>query len=223
MPVLRVSDIKLTPEVIARYCENKRLFKAYSDSTTPQERWALIREAYAYLTPIILERAAKGYLGMTNTYTSPIEYDAWFSIRAKGLGLFPQYPALNYFLDFGNPYLKVAVELDGQAWHSAEKDKVRDERLLNDGWFIFRIPGKECYTKVPNLYDIESDGYLSDSDKERMTREYFVTTSDGVFEAVTLAYFVKEGFRSPYFHYAMESLSRHRLADFDVYDKVKGF
>lgn len=229
VPGFTLFNAKRFLEYLPKILRQRELKRRFAEADTFYKQQAVIREVYEEMTPVILERAAQGYLGQTNPYyvdwrkfMTPIEFDAWCSIRHKGIGLFPQYPALNYFLDFANPFLKVAVELDGKDWHDPAKDAKRDERLVADGWFIFRIPGRECYTNCPMLWDIEQDEYIDAQERDDQLRQYFNTTSDGVFEAVTIAYFVKQGFRSPYFEYAMESLSRHRIVEFDVYEKVQG-
>ncbi len=58
-----------------------------------------------------------------------------------------QYRVLNYWIDFAFPDIKLAVECDGERWHSTKeqisKDKKRDKRLLDQGWIVFRFKGKE--------------------------------------------------------------------------------
>lgn len=92
---------------------------------------------------------------------SPIEYDAWCEIRAYGLPLWPQLPVGRFFVDFGNPVAKIALECDGKEFHSAAKDRIRDAELAELGWRVFRVTGSECYqTRV--MEDPESysgEGY----------------------------------------------------------------
>jgi len=73
---------------------------------------------------------------------TPIEEDAWFSIRQLGLQMFPQYTILNYFADFADPWKKLVLECDGKAWHDAAKDAARDQDMQEAGWTVCRIPGK---------------------------------------------------------------------------------
>ncbi|NSX05066.1 endonuclease domain-containing protein [Cupriavidus gilardii] len=75
---------------------------------------------------------------------SPIEYDAWCEIRGLGVPLWPQLPVGKYFVDFGNPVVKIALECDGKEWHDAERDAKRDADLLELGWSVYRVTGKQC-------------------------------------------------------------------------------
>jgi hypothetical protein len=211
---------QITPEMFAELAYVQSLANKYREAQSQHQRWALIRMAYEYLTPIIMERAEKDrYLGMTQPYFlpwgetfTPIEYQAWWSIRMRGIGLFHQYPVLNYFLDFGNPYLKIGLELDGRDFHNAEKDLKRDNRLLEQGWRIFRIAGSECYRTPLNLEDIERD----DPDYWDMVRDWFINTSAGVIEALSIRYFNEQAQHERHHDFAAVSLSLHRLAQFDL-------
>lgn len=79
-----------------------------------------------------------------STLFTPIEYMAWATIRSKGrIVLYPQYPILKYHVDFANPGLKLALEVDGQLYHDPKKDLVRDNQIRAAGWTIYRITGKE--------------------------------------------------------------------------------
>lgn len=75
---------------------------------------------------------------------TPIEAAAWSAIRGAGLPLWPQLPVGRYFVDFGCPVKKVAVECDGAKWHDARKDARRDNDLIGMGWVTYRAPGWLC-------------------------------------------------------------------------------
>ena len=72
---------------------------------------------------------------------STIETAAWVSIRGYGLPFYPQYPVGKYFADFADPHQKIAIECDGRAWHSSERDEIRDQEFKRLGWRVIRIPG----------------------------------------------------------------------------------
>lgn len=72
---------------------------------------------------------------------TPIEDDAWYSIRTLGLRMFPQYPVGRFFVDFGDPWLKCAIECDGRQWHTPERDARRDAELGALGWRVLHLPG----------------------------------------------------------------------------------
>lgn len=75
---------------------------------------------------------------------TPIEAAAWIDIRGAGLPLWPQLPVGPFFVDFGNPIKKVALECDGRQWHNPTKDALRDAKLLEMGWVLYRAPGWQC-------------------------------------------------------------------------------
>src|SRR5690606_8034649 len=75
-------------------------------------------------------------------FMSPIERIAWCSIKnQRKIQLYPQYPIGKYFVDFGNPFHKIALELDGKNFHDEEKDYIRDSELKEIGWTVFRVKG----------------------------------------------------------------------------------
>ena len=118
-----------------------------------QNNWNAIRAFYADMNPLILttpkdQWAFGAYCweesqGMINF--TPIENWLWADIRECGAVLWPQYPILNFFVDFANPVAKVAIECDGAAYHlDKAKDEARDKRLQDAGWTVYRITGKHC-------------------------------------------------------------------------------
>lgn len=56
--------------------------------------------------------------------------------------MFPQVPVGGYFVDFGDPIRKIALEADGRDWHDRDKDTARDGDLwANHGWRVYRVKG----------------------------------------------------------------------------------
>jgi very-short-patch-repair endonuclease len=83
--------------------------------------------------------------GLGIIHFTPIEYWLWHDIRAVDAVLYPQYPAGRFFVDFGNPVAKVAIECDGAAYHTDQaKDASRDAELERLGWTVYRFPGWMC-------------------------------------------------------------------------------
>ncbi len=80
----------------------------------------------------------------------------------KGIDFATQYPIRHSFiLDFAFPGKKIAVEVDGSAWHSEPKARQRNgfknKILKGQGWKIFRFWDHEilgdvevCVEKVMN-------------------------------------------------------------------------
>lgn len=74
-----------------------------------------------------------------------IECALWCDIRAAGIVMYPHYPVLGYFVDFGNPCARVAIECDGQAYHQDRgADLKRQREIEAQGWTVYRITGRDC-------------------------------------------------------------------------------
>jgi very-short-patch-repair endonuclease len=98
-------------------------------------------------------------------HMTPIELWLWEEIRDANVVLYPQFPVDKFFVDFGNPKAKVAIECDGKAFHQdKEKDRARDARLRELGWAVYRISGSDCAR--------ESD----EDEQEESFRRFFVRT-----------------------------------------------
>lgn len=123
---------------------------------------------------------------------TPIEYDAWDTIREFCLPLFPQYPVHGVILDFADPTKKIAIECDGKRWHNAQADAARDARLAGFGWKTYRIPGSECRRVVDGAYELEgklSDYEITEEDFEAGMDEWAFRTSEGVISAIALIHY----------------------------------
>ena len=133
---------------------------------------------------------------------TPIEAAVWSDIRCAALPFFPQLPVLSYFLDFADPFKKIAIECDGKQWHDAEKDAHRDARLADIGWTVYRITGSMCKRTMRRPVDLllehEQNGY-SEEEALRLTRPHaaawFASTSEGVVEAIGITHY---GFSDPF-------------------------
>lgn len=127
-----------------------------------------------------------------NVLFSPIEMDAWVSLRGKCTPMYPQYPVLNYYVDFGNPYFKIAIELDGKEFHNPGKDKKRDRELYEAGWKVFRIPGHQMVKKFKAIDDFEEWEIRENYEQVMIDiRHWILETGDGVIEAISRVYFSK--------------------------------
>lgn len=148
-------------------------------------------------------------------WETPIEDYTWQAIRRYGVPMYPQMPALNYFLDFANPYKKIVIECDGKQWHDEEKDAIRDAKLIADGWTIYRIPGRECMKVIDEPW--EALRKIRDTGREPTEQEFsdicaewFDDTCDGVVMAIGLYHFDKKNIGEEYYGHASGTLSLHR-------------
>lgn len=160
-----------------------------------------IRTAYAKNLPIIMDQPRNGD-DRFNVYFhdwnfTPIEDNVWQYLRGNYLPFFPQFPVLNYFIDFACPFKKIGVECDGEKWHNEEKDRKRDRRLKEEGWQIFRISGKEC-------------SRFSEEEKPESFdwRHFYLNTAEGIIEALNVQYFGKDC-RPGHERFIAETLARH--------------
>lgn len=153
------------------------------------QRFQSIRAVYAMALPEWMDEYERTGNMFHDPYLmdwdmSPIERNVWGDIRDMCLPFYPQMPALNYFLDFGNPFLKIGIECDGKEWHDAERDRERDARLARAGWMIFRLKGHECVRQVSIHRDC-SDEEITPRELER----HYGATSEGVLRAIKAKYF----------------------------------
>lgn len=192
-------------------------------------KWNHFRRIYEDLTPRILETAeSHGVRKWMYAYSydwishfSDAEDACWCSIRSKKVVLYPQYPLMNYLLDFGNPFLKIGLEIDGKDYHDTESDKERDERCWAKGWRIFRVPAALCYTPYKSFYDTHRRD-LTEADMNN----WFLNSLDGVVEAIQIVYFTEpsefceseDDEDSEVLDLAYKTLKKHRLVDFRLTD-----
>lgn len=85
---------------------------------------------------------------------TPIEAALWHDIRAVGAVFYPQFPVGQFFVDFGNPKARVAIECDGAAFHKdVARDDVRQRSIEAMGWRVYRLTGRECFTDTKEAQD----------------------------------------------------------------------
>jgi very-short-patch-repair endonuclease len=201
--------------IFARMRLQRSLEERWATGKHTKARWQVIRDAYEYMLPKIMEAGERG--GAVCPYIldwdfTPIERLAWMDIRGRGLPLFPQFPVGRVFLDFADPVKKIGVELDGAAFHERERDLIRDNKLVDFGWKIFRISGKVATKVIPDPFE-DAENF---SDKREFTEkvlQWALNDSSGFFWALH-EFFYRKSPRDKALAY--DVLSRFQLADFDI-------
>ena len=160
-------------------------------------RFDRIRAAWRRHGPRVIALTENGrtadpyFLDWLSEFT-PIESAAWGAIRYFGIPLYPQYPALNYFIDFADPHRKVGLECDGKNFHDADRDAIRDRRLSDAGWVIYRVPGKDCM-RQPDWAAIE-DRCDGEPILEDTYMPYAFGSVDGAIDALAQHYYGCNGY-----------------------------
>jgi hypothetical protein len=137
---------------------------------------------------------------------TPIESSVWSDIRGNGLDFYPQFPVLNYFADFANPFHKIAIECDGKDFHDEAKDAKRDAVFDFGGWMVFRIPGSECNRIIdPRPLSLPKQ----EQDPEAI-KDWLLNTSEGLVWAIARVFFDDDDYTEhPYSGYMQWTIEKH--------------
>lgn len=89
----------------------------------------------------------------------PIEndfYNAWCA-KHPNIELKRQHHVFKYYLDFAHVPSKVAIEIDGQKYHSLKKhrnsDYARQHTIEDDGWNFVRFTGSQAWNDIESCVD----------------------------------------------------------------------
>ena len=192
------------------------------DSVQKKDRkywYPFVRQAYMEMMPEIINASEKCKWSWVNPYFlylcnkfSNLEEIAWDAIRYRSVPLYPQFPIFNRFVDFGNPYLKIGLEVDSDYYHQDKvKDRERDLLFAKAGWRIFRISEKEVTSKTKYIENLKSDSEI---------HYWLNNTVSGLVYSIMHVYFQYDAIDSPYYSQMIESLNSHRLVPFDVAPEV---
>jgi very-short-patch-repair endonuclease len=103
---------------------------------------------------------------------TPIEQALWAEIRYEGAVLYPQHPVGNYFVDFGHPLARVAIECDGKEWHlDHAKDAERQREIESYGWTVYRLTGRACLQLGHMGYDCDGGEVPEESPATMLIRK----------------------------------------------------
>jgi len=183
-------------------CEWENLHNSYTEAIAREEKWDIIKKFYeSKEEEILLAGERTPMLAAFDIYKLPWtrewdrevgrnEFGLWRSIRPGNIVMYPQYPVLNYFMDFGNPCLKIAIEADSKAWHTREKDMKRDQELHAIGWRTYRLSYQEnvdvSYEQLGRIGEMFDKGDYDEALPE--LKNFMLNTSDGLVEAIVFFY-----------------------------------
>jgi len=72
----------------------------------------------------------------------------------RGIDFATQYPLrYSFILDFAFPNKRIAIEVDGEPFHSPKKDSFKNYILKKTGWKLFRFWGQEVHENVKRCVD----------------------------------------------------------------------
>lgn len=110
---------------------------------------------------------------------SPIEQALWCDIRDLDMVMYPQWTIAGYFVDFGNPVAKVAIECDGRAFHNPERDEQRQREIEAWGWTVYRFEGWEC-NKQSHKEKRDTEGRIRVEASDTFNRLRFIADMHGL-------------------------------------------
>lgn len=104
---------------------------------------------------------------------SDIQLKLYNDIKDIGVFLYPLYPIGEYFVDFGNPYKKVGIEILYKEYERQERlDCVEIFRKL--GWTIYTLESKYVTFSAEDLfYKLFPEERDGDRDNEKWTQFIF--------------------------------------------------
>lgn len=201
----------------------------YENAAKDFDRRIVLRQYYMDAMPEIISLARQSLTTWAGIYPFDWKFNAnenslWSSIRHRPMVMYPEFPVLNRFVDFGNPFLRIAIEADSKQFHDRKEDVGRDRMLLRVGWKTFRVTYEENtrdfaeLSEIAELLDDEHDGEAMDK-----MEDWMLNTSDGVVDAIRFFYFMMREERDrrikkypDYYELAKETLRLHRYVDFEL-------
>jgi very-short-patch-repair endonuclease len=203
----------------------------YQKAAAGFDRRIVLRQYYMDAMPEIISLAQQSLTTWADIYPFDWKFNAnerslWSSIRHRPMVLYPEFPVLNRFVDFGNPFLGIAIEADSKQFHDRSADIKRDETFLRIGWKTFRVTYEENmkeFTELSGIAELQADEF--DGEAMEKLEDWMLNTSDGVVDAIQFFYFMTDEARAGrmtrfpgYYGLAEDTLKKHRHVDFELPD-----
>ena len=122
-----------------------------------------------------------------------IEEDVWADIRYLHLPMVPEFPVLNYFIDFADPIKKIGIEVDSKKWHvDPQKDAIRQKEIEQEGWTIYRIQGWQTFKGHEDYSDVKQKNCECEYEQDEnicksclnTDRDFFENCSEGILRRI---------------------------------------
>jgi len=215
--------------LFAHFCKSAKFETEYEEAGPGFDRRLVIRRHYHDALPEIMSLAKTNLSMWYSKYPfdwrfNKNEKSLWGSIVRRPMAMYPEFPVLNYFVDFGNPFLRIAIEADSKTFHDKRRDSERDRNLLQEGWKTFRVSYTENFEPFIELGEIaemilNQDGEVAAEEMEK----WMLNTSDGVVDAILFFYFMSAEERAKrmekypaHLSLAERTLELHRYVDFEL-------
>jgi very-short-patch-repair endonuclease len=202
-PFISISDEEYA-EMQAKVREGNSLdfHGRYAKASDWRLKQLVVQDAYKHFLPSIIEAAKTGHSIDPNIVTwkfSLVEDAAWYQIRALGLPLYPQFPILDYFADFADPFRKIVVEVNRSKPQNKKSDNLREKLMREAGWKVHRINGRTLMRYLQPSFsadiareieeNINSDHLFLEENKFYL--EMAESTLDGYFLILRRIYYTK--------------------------------
>lgn len=155
-----IDDLELIYEVVGFHQYNKTPLGAFLSALDHMFCYQNVTVDYELLSPIEARFLA--------------EWNRLKMAKKDRLGLFPQYPVLNYRVDFASVDQRIAIELDGLEAHKTTAqiahDRKRQREIEAAGWRVIRFGGKEIHHNVSECVLETREIVLSEIDKQDKAR-----------------------------------------------------
>lgn len=192
------ANLDFTYEELVEYAEKQDYYSTkIREAKNYYQRLSALREMY--LDWVLPNHKGKycEHLGHTIDwliYLTPLEFKVYCDLRYFALAMYPQFPVLNYFIDFADPYRKVGIEVDSKEFHKdKKKDLKRHLELEKDGWTIYHISSYNCYAFEDEFLAL-GDGRNEDEDESQLDFEVrrdkiLINCSSGIICCIKRAYY----------------------------------
>lgn len=150
-----------------------------------------IRRRYEELLPVIIDKypitipyeIADWFLILTKA-----ERMFWDCIRSLAAPFYPEFPVGKYYVDFADPFRKIAIEVHSNKYHLGreEKDFIRQSNIEDLGWSVYHLEAKHMWVVMD---DFEKNDFGKEADNVSATRnhdlaskylKYYSNDADGI-------------------------------------------